>query len=141
VSIQAQIINLLIDLQEKLGIAYLFISHDLSVVKHISHKVIVMYLGHIVESANTDELFNNPLHPYTKALLSAIPSPDPDKKTKRILLTGDVPTPVDPPSGCRFHPRCPYAKDLCKKEEIKTVETNNGHKVKCVLFYEQSHTS
>ena len=114
VSIQAQIINLLKDLQQKMGLTYLFISHDLSVVKYISDKVGVMYLGAMMEFGKKEDIFGNPLHPYTKALFSAIPNPNPDVKMKRIVLTGDIPSPANPPKGCRFHTRCPYAKEICK---------------------------
>lgn len=119
VSIQAQVLNLLEELQKEYGLTYLFISHDLGVVRHISDRIIVMYLGKIVEIADKTSLFENPQHPYTKALLSAIPVPDPDAKKDRIVLKGDVPSPIDPPTGCRFHTRCPFATDLCKKEEPK----------------------
>lgn len=116
VSIQAQVLNLLEDLQEQFGLTYLFIAHDLSVVQHISDRVAVMYLGRIVEMAEVDELFNNPKHPYTEALFSAIPVPDPDFKFEQIILEGDVPSPANPPKGCHFHPRCRYAKDVCRQE-------------------------
>jgi oligopeptide/dipeptide ABC transporter, ATP-binding protein, C-terminal domain len=114
VSIQAQVINLLMELQQKLGLTYIFIAHDLKVVEHVSNKVAVMYLGKIVEMAEAEELYKNPKHPYTKALLSAIPTPDPRRKEERIILTGDVPSPINPPSGCHFNPRCPMAIDACK---------------------------
>ena len=121
VSIQAQVVNLLGDLRDQLGLTYLFIAHDLSMVRHISDRVAVMYLGRIVELGETEELFGNPLHPYTQALLSAIPMPDPDKEAarQRIILEGDVPSPANPPTGCRFHPRCAYATDICKEEDPK----------------------
>ncbi len=134
VSIQAQIINLLKDLQKEFGLTLLFISHDLSVVKHISDRVAVMYLGKIVEIASKKELFNNPKHPYTLALLSAIPIPNPKAKKNEIILEGDLPSPINPPSGCRFHTRCPYAKPICKKEEPILKDIGNGHKVACHLF-------
>jgi oligopeptide transport system ATP-binding protein len=127
VSIQAQVINLLMELQKKLGLTYVFIAHDLKVVEHVSTKVAVMYLGEIVEYAEAEELYKNPKHPYTKALLSAIPVPDPKPREQRIILTGDVPSPINPPSGCYFHPRCPSATDECKsnKPELKSVGANH----------------
>jgi len=131
VSIRSQVINLMLDLQEKHNLTYLFISHDLSVIKYISDRVIVMYLGKIVENAPKKVLFDDPLHPYTKALMSAIPVPNPDYKKKRIILTGDVPSPVNPPTGCRFHPRCPVAKEICSKEEPQLREIQPGHFVAC----------
>ncbi|NLJ83580.1 MAG: dipeptide ABC transporter ATP-binding protein [Halanaerobiaceae bacterium] len=136
VSIQAQVINLLQDLQKKFSLTYLFIAHDLSVVKHISDRIGVMYLGKIVELADKDELFNNPLHPYTKALLSAIPVPDPEHKKERIILKGDVPNPVNPPKGCPFHPRCPSAKDICKQVVPELKDYGNGHFASCHLLEE-----
>lgn len=133
VSIQSQIINLLMDLQEEMNLTYLFISHDLSVVKHISNNIGVMYLGKIVEFAEKNELFNNPIHPYTKALLSAIPVYDPKMKKKRIVLKGDIPSPIHPPSGCRFHTRCPNTIEKCKKEIPEYKKINNRHYVACHL--------
>ncbi|MDY6985434.1 MAG: ABC transporter ATP-binding protein [Candidatus Thermoplasmatota archaeon] len=132
VSVQAQILNLLIELQNRLGMGYLMISHDLSVVRHISQRVAVMYLGKLVETGKTEEIFESPLHPYTKALLSAVPVPDPDRKRNRILLTGDVPSPVNPPPGCRFHPRCPYVKEICKEKEPELK--GDEHSVACWLY-------
>ena len=135
VSIQAQIINLLEDLQEQFNLTYLFIAHDLSVVRHISDRVGVMYLGHLVEMAERNEIYRNPIHPYTKALLSAVPIPDPvlDAQRERVLLTGEVPSPLNPPSGCVFHPRCPVANDTCAQilPELREVETD--HYSACIL--------
>ncbi|WP_294345791.1 ABC transporter ATP-binding protein [uncultured Clostridium sp.] len=133
VSIQAQIINLLQDLKKEKNFSYLFISHDLSVVEHICDKVGVMYLGSLVELASSDEIFKNPLHPYTKALMSAIPIPDPTVKRERIILTGDIPSPANPPKGCKFHTRCPYATDKCKEENPEYREVSEGHFVACHL--------
>lgn len=131
VSIQAQVINLLEDLQEKFKLTYLFIAHDLSVVKHISDRVAVMYLGKIVELSSTYELYDNTQHPYTEALLSAVPIPDPTLKRQRIVLEGDVPSPFKPPVGCRFHPRCKYVKPICSQEEPELIDIGNGHFVAC----------
>ncbi len=131
VSIQAQVINLLEDLQEKFKLTYLFIAHDLSVVKHISDRVAVMYLGKIVELSSTSELYDNTQHPYTEALLSAVPIPDPTLKRQRIVLEGDVPSPFKPPAGCRFHPRCKYVKPICSQEEPELIDIGNGHFVAC----------
>ena len=133
VSIQAQIINLLEELQEKLGLTYLFIAHDLSMVQHISDRVAVMYLGRIVELINSQELYDNPLHPYTKALLSAIPIPNPklEKSRMRIVLKGEVPSPVNPPTGCYFHPRCDLATPDCREERPPLRDVGNGHQVSC----------
>jgi len=133
VSIQAQVINLLMDLQEEYALSYLFIAHDLAVVEHISHRVAVMYLGKIVEYADKKTLFTNPQHPYTEALLSAVPIPDPTIKRKKIILQGDVPSPVHPPSGCYFHTRCPHAEARCKVEVPQLKEVTPGHQVSCLL--------
>ena len=134
VSIQAQIINLLQDLQERLKLTYLFIAHDLRVVEHISNRVAIMYLGKIVEIASRDEIYLNPRHPYTRALLSAIPVIDATNKPERIKLPGEMPSPMNPPPGCAFHPRCPYAKDVCRSVEPKLETGRGGHAVACHVF-------
>lgn len=132
VSIQAQVINLLMDLQQKLGLTYLFIAHDLKVVEHISNRVAVMYLGRVAELANADELYEHPTHPYTQALLSAIPVPDPNAKKSRIILQGDVPSPINPPTGCYFHPRCPKAGEGCNEFRPELRETRPEHFTSCI---------
>ncbi len=134
VSVRASLIKLFKELQQRMGLTYLFISHDLSVIEAISDRVAVMYLGKIVELAEPEELFKNPLHPYTQALFSAIPIPDPETKRKRIILKGEPPSPANPPSGCRFHPRCSYAREICRREEPKLIEAKPGHFVACHLY-------
>lgn len=133
VSIRSQVLNLLADIQRKYNLSYLFISHDLSVVKHVSDRVAVMYLGSIVEMADKNELFQNPLHPYTQALMSAIPVADVNVHREQICLEGDVPSPLDPPAGCRFHTRCMYVKDRCRKERPPLISDGNGHYTACFL--------
>jgi oligopeptide transport system ATP-binding protein len=141
VSIQAQIVNLLEDLQEKFGLTYLFIAHDLSMVRHISDRVAVMYLGKIIELADRNEIYLNPLHPYTKALMSAVPLPDPEisKNRKRIILEGDIPSPANPPDGCNFNTRCPVAIDICFNQEPKYQEVAQNHHVACHLVAKKQH--
>ena len=134
VSVQAQVINLLKDLQDELGLTYLFVSHDLSVVEHISDTVGVMYLGGLVEVGATEDIFENPLHPYTKALFSAIPMPDPDLKTDRIILEGSIPSPANPPAGCKFHTRCSECMEICKTQVPTEKDMGNGHMVRCHLY-------
>ena len=134
VSIRAQILNLLGDLQKKMGLTYLYISHDLSSVRQISNTVAVMYLGEIVELSDTDELFDKPLHPYTIALIQAVPIPDPKAKITRIILPGEVPSPINPPPGCRFHPRCTKAMSICKEKKPEMLEISTDHMVACHLY-------
>ncbi|MGH7859171.1 MAG: ABC transporter ATP-binding protein, partial [Candidatus Binatia bacterium] len=134
VSIQAQIVNLLQDLQEEMKLSYLFIAHDLRVVEHISHRVAIMYLGKIVELAPSDEIYSRPRHPYTRALLSAVPNPQPGTKRERIALPGDVPSPISPPTGCAFHPRCAYAEEICRRIDPKLVTGARDHAVACHVF-------
>jgi oligopeptide/dipeptide ABC transporter ATP-binding protein len=131
VSVRAQLLNLFTDLQKELGLTYVFVSHDLSIVECISHRVAIMYLGKLVEQAETQEIFHNPLHPYSKALIASTPTPDPTKRRERVPLTGEVPSPVNPPVGCRFHPRCPIAMDICRKDSPGLLDTGNGHYVAC----------
>jgi len=138
VSVQAQVINLLMDLQNEMQLSYLFVAHDLAVVEHISHRVAVMYLGKIVELTDKRSLFAHPQHPYTEALLSAVPTPDPRAQKKRIILGGDVPSPINPPPGCRFHTRCPYAFERCRVEEPLMQEVRAGHFVACHLRDKQN---
>jgi oligopeptide transport system ATP-binding protein len=134
VSIRAQVINLLKDLQTDFGLTYIFISHDLSVIKHVSDRVAVMYLGRLMELSDSGELYENPLHPYTQALLSAVPVPDPKFKSKRIMLSGEVPSPIAPPPGCAFNTRCAYAKQSCREKRPELNERSRGHYVACHLF-------
>jgi peptide/nickel transport system ATP-binding protein/oligopeptide transport system ATP-binding protein len=135
VSVRAQVLNLMIDLQEELNVAYLFVSHDLAVVRHVSHRIAVMYLGRIVELADTRALFGNPLHPYTEALLAAAPVPDPAarRRRKRMILEGEVPSPMRPPAGCRFHTRCPYVAPACRITDPPLLEVAPGHQVACLM--------
>ncbi len=136
VSVQAQILNLLRELRERLHLTYLFVTHHLLVVKYIANRIAVMYLGRIAEISATADFFDNPLHPYTKALLSAIPIPDPDAKRERIIVSGDVPNPVAPPPGCRFHPRCPFAREFCRQVEPQLEDAGSGHLVACHRWHE-----
>jgi peptide/nickel transport system ATP-binding protein len=138
VSIQAQIVNLLVDLQRELGLTYVFIAHDLKIVEYVSTRVAVMYLGRIVELADAADLYRKPRHPYTQALLSAVPVPDPERKRSRIILQGDVPSPLAPPPGCHFHPRCPYAMERCRLETPPLYELGNGHTSACFLVEEDA---
>ena len=137
VSIQAQIINLLKELQNDMGLTYVFISHDLSVVKYVTDSVLVMYLGNMMEKGNTDEIFRNPLHPYTKALFSAVPVPNPDVKMHRIILEGDIPSPANPPRGCKFHTRCAQCMNVCKFVPPRYAEVKPEHFVACHLYDEE----
>ena len=130
-SIQAQIVNLLSDLQEEFGLTYLFISHDLGIIEHVCNRVAVMYLGRIVEIATAQELYRQPCHPYTEALLNAVPIPDPEKQRDKQLLGGEIPSPINPPGGCHFHPRCPYAQDICRQEYPELIERIEGHRSAC----------
>lgn len=138
VSVQAQIVNLFEDLQKTLGLTYIFIAHDLSVVKHVSDRIAVMYLGRMVEVSSKRDLFANPLHPYTQALMSAVPVPDPSVKKERIILEGDVPSPSNPPKGCPFNPRCRFAMDVCRSVQPKQIEVEPGHYVSCHLYDPES---
>lgn len=139
VSIQAQVLNLMQDLQKELKLTYIFIAHDLGVVRHISDRVGVMYLGKMVELSESEELYTNPLHPYTKGLLSAVPVPDPDFKREQILIEGDIPSPSNPPTGCAFHTRCPFKTDICSKVVPQLTEVEKGHSVACHLYTEQAN--
>ncbi|KLO22209.1 peptide ABC transporter ATPase [Marinitoga sp. 1197] len=134
VSVRSQLLKLMIDLKEEFNLTYLFITHDLATTKYICDRIAVMYLGKIVEIGTFEDIYRNPAHPYTKALISAVPEPDPKLKKKKIIPKGEVPNAVNPPKGCRFHPRCPYAMDICKVEEPKTIKLDNQHEVNCHLF-------
>lgn len=135
VSIRAQILNLLKELQDRIGVSYLYISHDLGSVRYVSQKVAVMYLGKIVESAESNEFFENSLHPYTKALIAAVPIPDPSTRRERVALGGEIPSPINPPLGCRFHPRCPHVMAICKEKEPDLRDVGKGHYVACFLYH------
>lgn len=137
VSIQAQVLNLMQDLQKEFNLTYIFIAHDLGVVRHISDRVAVMYLGKMVEVADSEQLYEKPLHPYTQALLSAVPVPDPDFQKEQIIIEGDIPNPADPPTGCTFHTRCPFKMDICTKVTPQLTEQNTGHSVACHLYAQQ----
>jgi oligopeptide/dipeptide ABC transporter ATP-binding protein len=134
VSVQAKIMNLLSDLQKEYDLTYLFISHNLGVIRHASNSVVVMYLGRVVEAASKGRIFDHPAHPYTRLLLSSVPVPNPRMKRKRIQLEGDVPSPANPPSGCRFHPRCPQATSICTRSEPKLIDLAPDHRVSCHLY-------
>ena len=134
VSIQAQIINLMLDLQQEFGLSYIMISHDLAVVEHLCDRVAVLYLGKVVETAKHKDLYLDPKHPYTRALLSSVPQADPEHPSQKTSLTGDVPSPIDPPSGCHFHPRCPHRMDICSQEQPPASDMGNGHRVTCFLY-------
>jgi peptide/nickel transport system ATP-binding protein len=141
VSIQAQIVNLLVGLQRELGLTYLFIAHDLKIVEYVSDRVAVMYLGRIVELASAADLYRRPTHPYTRALLSAVPVPDPQRRRERIILRGEVPSPMDPPAGCPFHPRCPWAFDRCRRETPPLYDVGGGHVAACFLAEDEARSS
>ena len=138
VSVRAQVLNLMMDLQQELGLSYVFISHDLSVVEHIADEVMVMYLGRCVEKGTKDQIFNNPRHPYTQALLSATPRLNPDDRRERIKLTGELPSPLNPPPGCHFHPRCPKAMDICSREDPPPIQGSGAHEASCWLYAQQN---
>jgi oligopeptide/dipeptide ABC transporter ATP-binding protein len=140
VSIQAQIVNLLVELQREMGLTYLFIAHDLKIVEYVSDRVAVMYLGRIVELASAADLYRRPTHPYTRALLSAVPVPDPERRRERMILRGDVPSPMDPPAGCPFHPRCPWAFDRCRRETPPLYDVGGGHVVACFLAEDEARS-
>ena len=138
-AVNGEVINLLNELKEDLGLSIIFIAHDLSVVKYFCDRIVVMYFGKIVETASSDELFKNPTHPYTKALFSAIPMPDPEIKTDRIILEGSIPSPANPPSGCKFHTRCSECMEICKTVDPKACDMGNGHIVKCHLYDKEKY--
>ena len=138
VSVRAQLLGLFTDLSKEMKLTYMFISHDLSIVECISHRVAIMYLGQIVEFAATDQIFHDPLHPYAQALIASVPIPDPDKRKDRAPLTGEVPSPINPPQGCRFHPRCPIAMDICRKEPPEMLDVGEGHYVSCFAVHQRT---